>query len=1253
MAGNFGTTWWGEQWLDSLNGIDYSNRLPRGRAYASKGAVRSFNLDKSSGIITAKVAGHYASHYNIMISFSHKYTESETETLISSIARYPLVISALCSRKMSPEICDIAAKAGVPIFPEDMRDLTISCSCPDFGNFGYHGSHMCKHIAAVIYIVASQIDANPFILFTMRGIDIIAELEKRGISIGQAEKARIPEFAELLQDPHTSKITALPKASASGTADSEGKITEALKALTFASIPESLDSITGVFSQNPPGFTGDNLREFMQKVLRKAGITAKKAMHDKVCRGIPVISGNKPLITIKNGEITVNDSITRNVYEDETSDQISVSMEYHHANSGYSPEDTLFRLFSGVPHKQEWARISFPMERLYYLFILAARITAAGAIIPELFSAGKKSGAITVQTRWKPAVMIPEIREITEEAGRCSAMTPDLVLLNDAPENISPLKTGELLLSIFITDIVQYSISALLGHQDLYQKILFTGNPVRLKASPENELLCMGLESWLSPFSINTGDWKPVIILRDIQEPENETEEPENAPALKTARSRSRKKKESLFSDDTGIEFSVCFEDLRENLRPLSEALFSADPEDREIVFSNMQTIGRLSEYCTEIQDLVRQKKNSGMVTAERLTEILSRSLPILKILGIRFIIPKSLQKVLAPRAAVRIGLSGDPGISSGFVSLGNLLCFDWTLAIGNAEISREEFRELLEAAGKTVRFRNSFVSIDPDEMSKMLQKLDKGARLSKAQLLISALSGEFENEPVFLDDSVTEAIRRLTAMKEVPVPPGITASLRPYQKSGFSWLVKNADAGIGSIIADDMGLGKTLQVLSALEYYREKGELGKKPALIVAPASLIINWEKETRKFAPGLTAAIYYGPSRKLPDDHYDILITTYGIVRGEDKNLSGKRFSFVIIDEAQAIKNSGTATSKLVKKLRADRFIAMSGTPVENRLSEYWSIMDFANPGLLGNKAFFAREFQYPIEVEHNCDIVRKFRKVTEPFILRRLKTDKSVISDLPDKIVKNEYCCLSPEQVALYQEVVREAEEELRKETDINSVRRKGLVLELIMKLKQICNAPEQYSRKNNSRPESSGKMDRLFALLDDMKEMRQKCLIFTQFREMGELLQKWITARYPNENPPDFLHGGVPVGKRAEMVDKFQKDRSQDVFILSLKAAGTGLNLTAASLVIHYDLWWNPAVENQATDRAYRIGQHDNVTVHRFIMADTFEERINDMIESKKELAELTVATGEKWLGDMSNAELHELFALSGGEQQKE
>ena len=438
--------------------------------------------------------------------------------------------------------------------------------------------------------------------------------------------------------------------------------------------------------------------------------------------------------------------------------------------------------------------------------------------------------------------------------------------------------------------------------------------------------------------------------------------------------------------------------------------------------------------------------------------------------------------------------------------------------------------------------------------------------------------------------------------------------------------------------MADDMGLGKTIQVISFILKQKETGAL-KQPALVVCPTTLLGNWVKEIKNFAPILKTSVYHGIDREL-DTKADIIITTYAILRIDIEKIKKQKWSMLIIDEAQNIKNPDTSQTQAVKQIKADTKIAMTGTPVENKLTELWSIFDFINRGYLGTIRDFQKGYAIPIEKFKQTNRAEKLRLAISPFILRRLKTDKSIISDLPDKVVLNEYCYLTKTQAALYQSVLDNLMSDISK---LNGINRRGMIFKLITALKQICNHPYQYLKAGDISKDVSGKADQLVSIVKQILENDEKTLIFTQYKEMGNILSTILNDEL-NINPL-FFHGSLNRTQREELIKDFQDKKDSNVMILSLKAGGTGLNLTAATNVIHYDLWWNPAVEDQATDRTYRIGQDKNVMVHRFITLGTFEEKIDEMINNKKDLANVAVFEGEKIITELSDEEIYKIFSL--------
>ena len=470
--------------------------------------------------------------------------------------------------------------------------------------------------------------------------------------------------------------------------------------------------------------------------------------------------------------------------------------------------------------------------------------------------------------------------------------------------------------------------------------------------------------------------------------------------------------------------------------------------------------------------------------------------------------------------------------------------------------------------------------------------------------------------------------------------PDDLTAELRPYQKMGYSWLVQNIKYNFGCILADDMGLGKTIQVLTTILHFKNQNPYDNEPSLIIVPPTLLSNWENEIKKFTPTLSYYIYHGSNRTFPLEEYDIILTSYGVIRLDLDMFSDKKWFICVIDEAQNIKNPNTQQTKAIKKVPAINKIALTGTPIENKLTDYWSIFDFVNKGYLSSLDNFKANYVFRIERLEEESTLEKFKTITKPFVLRRLKTDDNIKDELPDKIVNDIYCSMTKKQILLYNAIIEGIFEDLEGKTGIE---RRGIILNIITGLKQACNHPAQYLRSDNPKINESGKMELLITLLENILYADEKVIIFTQYAKMGEIIQKLVSKKLKTDVL--FLHGSLTQEKRTEVISTFQEDENHKILVATLKTGGVGLNLTAAQNVIHYDLWWNPAIENQATDRVHRIGQEKDVMVYRFITKGTLEEVIDEMSKNKLNLAEKAISNDETFITEMSDDELKEKLSL--------
>ncbi|WP_394619154.1 DEAD/DEAH box helicase [Lentzea sp. JNUCC 0626] len=568
---------------------------------------------------------------------------------------------------------------------------------------------------------------------------------------------------------------------------------------------------------------------------------------------------------------------------------------------------------------------------------------------------------------------------------------------------------------------------------------------------------------------------------------------------------------------------------------------------------------------------------------------------------------PRELSTGLSARAVI-----GEP---SGAFQAGDLLTFDWRLALGGAELTEVEMDLVAEASRPVVRLRDQWVLVDPSLRRKARQQLKP---ISAVQAVTAALTGVVVIDGEQVEVAPHSLSLAITAVPEFPQPPALQAQLRDYQLHGLRWLAHMTGLGLGACLADDMGLGKTITLI-ALYLHRADD----RPTLVVCPASLLGNWEREIRRFAPGVPVSRYHGPQRTLAAE--GVVLTTYGTMRLDVEALRDHEWGMVVADEAQHVKNPHSGTAKALRSIPSAARVALSGTPVENSLSELWSILDWTTPGLLGTHRAFRTRWPSPDDT---------LTKVVRPFLLRRRKSDPGVAPELPAKTETDRYVSLSVEQAALYEALTRETLEQI---ATSDGMARRGLVLKLLTGLKQICNHPSHYLG-HPSLQGTSGKLDLLDELLDTIVAEDGSALIFTQYVGMARLLEQHI------KQPTRFLHGGTPVPQREQMVDDFQQGRAP-VFLLSLKAAGTGLNLTRADHVIHFDRWWNPAVEDQATDRAYRIGQTRPVQVHKLVAEGTVEERIAALLQDKRDLADAVLHGGEAAFTELTDAELAELVLL--------
>ncbi len=702
--------------------------------------------------------------------------------------------------------------------------------------------------------------------------------------------------------------------------------------------------------------------------------------------------------------------------------------------------------------------------------------------------------------------------------------------------------------------------------------------------------------------------------------------------------------------------------------RPLAEALKATVAQrDRATLETLLEPVRRAAEKSPLVRDLLESKALfAPQAWTIRQAYAFLRETLVMEQAGVVVRVPDWWSARRPPRPTVQVRIGNDPATTLGF---GNLVDFDVGLALGGERLSPDEIRSMLKATEGLILLRGKWVEIDREKLSEALDHWKSlqaehpdGISFIQGMRMLAGADVESQSEsevgnPIWSDvvagPWLRETLKRLrNPSADAACEPGrdLQATLRHYQADGVRWLWLLTELGLGACLADDMGLGKTIQIIDLL-LQRKHAKKSKRPSLLVVPASLLGNWRQEFARFAPSLRVffahrsecdaaklkALAKHPERELAG--FDVVLTTYPLIRREDW-LQKFNWSLAILDEAQAIKNAGSSQTRSAKKIRAESRIVLTGTPVENHLGDLWSLFDFCCPGLLGSAAQF-KQFIKRLHQRSDKAAFASLRKLVQPYILRRLKTDPDVVPDLPDKTEMRIECGLAKKQAVLYAKAIADLQARLK---NADGMARRGLVLGLLMQIKQLCNHPSQYLGDGDYTPAESGKFERLRAICEPIVARQEKALVFTQFQTITEPLAHYLATLFGREGL--LLHGGTPVKKRSELVKQFQDPDGPPFFVISLKAGGSGLNLTAASHVIHFDRWWNPAVENQATDRAFRIGQKRNVFVHKFVCRGTVEERIDSMIAAKQSVADQILSQdGELNITEMNDDELLRFVAL--------
>jgi superfamily II DNA or RNA helicase len=1163
IASKYGVTPWGRWFAEALSGFDESGRLSRGASYANTGKVASINFEGRSAL--AKVQGHSSPWYKVRIDFPPLGADA-AKKLRSIIETEPFLLAKLESGELPEELLDRIKEKGIDLIPRSWSSMKRSCSCPDWGD-------PCKHMAAVYYLIAQEVDRDPRILFKLRGVDLS---EFSGGSPAEIELTLPPPLSLSFEKSPRPEAPALPP---------EPPELESYLGLVQSLIPPRPPFAEGEFGaalvefyhraavwnpDNKEGLSLSGAGDAVDSIERRFSSALFSVDYEGRERGMPFALGNRqPLrILVEEGsgakrKLTVSGAVS-----------LFLAFEDERGSPGY--------------------------RFLFYLSRLVSAAWRSSAFVP---APALDSAARCLRVVWVP---LPAARELIQALDELGSYDPGLFRVGSAKKTMSVLSgasTARVLAIACLGEWVGACGFRPSGERAAIKPLvdLFFALSNLDVASPGARTMPRAIASWLSVFNLDFGSSKYRYRFS--------IDEVDGASAARFALSLS-----VLKLGEAGK-------------KPRAIALMDATKKLGD--FDVLRIPAALSTYVPEIRRLAAEK--SVVLEEPRLAAFLGDASSVLERLGVEIVLPKALKKALAPRLVLNARAKSQGSLTS-YLDLDTVLHYDWRVAIGDQLLTVAAFERLVREKKEIVVFREGFVRLDPAEVARLLGRAKGKERPSALDLVAARLSGD----AIFTADAEALAASLFAPGDEI-LPEALEANLRPYQERGYRWAMANLGSGFGCVLADDMGLGKTVQAIAVIARLAEKGQLGG-GALVVAPAALLTNWERELARFAPRLSVARYHGAKRSLVA-RTQVLVTTYDTASRDAEKLAGKGFSLLICDEAQLMKNAEAKRSRGVKSIQATRRLALSGTPVENRLEDLRSIFDFVLPGYLGGAAEFKKAWRERIEIDRDREAAERLKRITSPFLLRRLKTDRDIVPDLPDKIVADEYASLAPGQAALYESVMRFTLAEA--EAAAPGPERSMVVLKLLTALKQICDHPRAYDKESPSEAKLSGKCVLLLELLREILDRREKVLVFSQYVEVLEILKAIIADEL--DEACLLYHGGMSKKARDAAVDSFQNESSSRVMLVSLKAGGLGLNLTAASRVVHYDLWYNPAVENQATDRAFRIGQTKNVFVHRLIVAGSFEEKIDGMIKAKRELADMSVSSGESWIAKMSMTELRELF----------
>jgi uncharacterized Zn finger protein/superfamily II DNA or RNA helicase len=1218
-------SWWGREWLSVIENLN-EDRVNDDENHSNPFKITDFKYQ--NGKIIAKIAENRNSSYITELGLK-AFTEQDLKIFAEILASSSLIHGDLALGKLPTILNTELLENGINLFPISWKDIKSKCNCPA-------PISPCVHQSELFYMIGSELDKDPSLLLKLRGVP-----ESFLDSESQAEKRTLASLIEnILKESTVNEPLSLKLRKTGDHEDLSLNADNVVVPRSQRDYNQPLNNLEfdsrlwlSLLSDNPSFDTASNFKIFLRDLYNSAALKAD----------------------------TLYKPVHKNKADGDKKAKVRDWQQFDDLEISFNAKATSYEsLFDFSVDLRDLLKCSLNQDlnlispRLAFTLLLiqtAIYIIKLGLYSPELLFKNEQ----VFQIRYTP---IFNNASLSQRLSFLKTLYPEDLIKNSQPNNDAE-GSSNFLKSCLMNELLSFLITVLLKKLTRNLKVLgmtplktaFLTNAEFIPSSYADEAVAKSLSNWLARFYIQSDGIKPLIRLEEHVADIKQIE-------CKDAHEDDKNAEEAIHQQCLEASFKLHVDVVNNSKFPNEiVSLESFTVRVLEQCPNVYRQLNLIQEYVPEIkQVLATEGKASPILDINQVSSLLANAKNILSVLGVNILVPRALQKILKPKLTVKVNSSSSQSNNAFLIE--QALSFSYEIALGDSKISLSEFKKLVKSSSGLVKFNNDYVMFNPKEIASLFKRALEA--LPQIETVLDALHYGLAGKVNGLDFSSDAVIDNLIksinkAETEISLPKNLEATLRPYQERGFEWLYINYQNRLGSCLADDMGLGKTLQVLTLLLKIRQENaeravceqshinnETADKqpPSLVICPTSLIGNWFKESSKFTPDLKVAVYHGSKRSLDYEGMDLVITSYGILRQDIAKFSEREWNLLIIDEAQNIKNHETKQARAIKALKAKNYIAMSGTPVENNLSELWSIFDFINPRYLRSIKDFTNEYSIPIEKYRDQEKIAQLKRVTSPFLLRRLKTDKSIIQDLPEKIINEQFVYLTKEQIALYQNVVNSALEQIAASEGIE---RKGKIFKLITSLKQLCNHPSNYTKQEDYDFNLSGKAIKLIDILREILISREKALIFTQYTEMGDILSKMIQSELGSEAL--FYQGSLDRKRKDAMVEEFQNGYTKKIMIISLKAGGTGLNLTAANHVIHYDLWWNPAVENQATDRAFRIGQKKNVMVHRLISMGTFEEKINDLLKAKQQLADLSVSVGENWITEMSNEELRGVFSL--------